>query len=253
MNNKHYPIMIPDIYNYCDRWCERCSFIQACAIGSKKTYIKYNNPREEPFDEDVSGVLQTIYDIIQDISLENHAETPIQSEGDTIKHDIKVVEVARLYTKMVNAWFEKNTSIFEDKSLELIEHIEKGLKTETETIKHATAFGECYEIIQWYINFIYIKFCRATTCKSEVISDEKQAFLQSDSNGSAKIALLAAEKSLAAWVQMMYFMPDKADDMLDILGTLQKIIRLGDAEFPDARAFKRAGFDTPSPVFDIFI
>ena len=25
--------LIPSIHNYCDRWCERCAFVQRCAVG----------------------------------------------------------------------------------------------------------------------------------------------------------------------------------------------------------------------------
>ena len=30
MNTKH---IISGIHNYCDRWCERCSFIDRCSLG----------------------------------------------------------------------------------------------------------------------------------------------------------------------------------------------------------------------------
>ena len=27
------PRLISGIYNYCDRWCERCAFVERCAVG----------------------------------------------------------------------------------------------------------------------------------------------------------------------------------------------------------------------------
>ena len=66
---------------------------------------------------------------------------------------------------------------------------------------------------------------------------------QTDFNGSAKVALIAAERSLAAWVKLSEWLPDSRDEALPMMALLQKIIAEGDREFPDARLFKRPGFD----------
>ena len=66
---------------------------------------------------------------------------------------------------------------------------------------------------------------------------------QKDSEGSAKIALIAIEKSMAAWIRMIGLMPSSEDTALDALSILSQIKQKGLEEFPKAMDFKRPGFD----------
>jgi hypothetical protein len=43
--------------------------------------------------------------------------------------------------------------------------------------------------------------------------------------------------------KMLSHLPDQEDDLLKILVYLERLCRVTEAEFPDARAFVRAGFD----------
>ena len=40
---KHY---IPGIYNYCDRWCDRCDFTQACSVFAEEQRISARHLRK---------------------------------------------------------------------------------------------------------------------------------------------------------------------------------------------------------------
>ena len=64
-----------------------------------------------------------------------------------------------------------------------------------------------------------------------------------DSDGSAKIALIGAERAFMAWYDFAEIEPNEADFALKMMALLQKIIEAGDKEFPNARAFVRPGFD----------
>jgi hypothetical protein len=64
-----------------------------------------------------------------------------------------------------------------------------------------------------------------------------------DYNDSAKIALIACKKSLAAWLLLREHLPKQEDTIIPILAQLQRIIRLGNMVFPEARNFIRIGFD----------
>jgi hypothetical protein len=65
-----------------------------------------------------------------------------------------------------------------------------------------------------------------------------------DSDGSAKVALIAIDRSIAAWGQMREHFPQRRDDILDILVHLDRLRRKTETLFPDARAFVRPGFDS---------
>ena len=64
-----------------------------------------------------------------------------------------------------------------------------------------------------------------------------------DSDGSAKIALIAIDRSIEAWIKLLQLLPDHEDAIIPLLAALQKIKKSGEAEFPDARKFVRPGFD----------
>ena len=51
------------------------------------------------------------------------------------------------------------------------------------------------------------------------------------------------DKPIAAWGKMLSHLPDQEDELLKILVHLERLRRITEAEFPDARTFVRAGFD----------
>lgn len=80
----------------------------------------------------------------------------------------------------------------------------------------------------------------------EVDPEFEQALAEaecSDSNGSVKVALIGIDRSIAAWTRLRAHLPDRADELLDVLVRLDRLRRATEAQFPDARAFKRPGFD----------
>ena len=64
-----------------------------------------------------------------------------------------------------------------------------------------------------------------------------------DHDGSAKIALIAVEKSKAAWLRFLTHFPEKEDEIITLLAILEKTGKALEQYFPDARAFVRPGFD----------
>jgi len=64
-----------------------------------------------------------------------------------------------------------------------------------------------------------------------------------DSDGSAKVALIAIDRSIAAWGEIRNVFPIRERDILDLIARLDRLRRKVEKEFPDARAFIRPGFD----------
>jgi hypothetical protein len=64
-----------------------------------------------------------------------------------------------------------------------------------------------------------------------------------DSDGSAKVALIAIERSMAAWTHMHTHFPSHQDQILDILNQLDRLRKRVETIFPEARNFVRPGFD----------
>ncbi len=64
-----------------------------------------------------------------------------------------------------------------------------------------------------------------------------------DSDGSAKVALIGIERSIAAWGEIRSHFPLQDDEVLEMLVHLEQLRRKVEKAFPDARAFIRPGFD----------
>ncbi len=257
MKSKKQTKLLTGVHNYCDNWCERCPFTQRCAVGVAEMDLTeaQKDSNNEAFWRNLSNSFtQTLQLLTKEAKTHGFSLEP-PTEEELIEFDRKdteiratmaenpVIAASKLYAKQVADWFKNHEKTFESKGFELIKHIDMGITTEAEMLEQGLAFGNYIEVIQWYRHLIFVKFSRALHGKIEDDGWETENGFQKDSDGSAKVALLCAERSLSAWAQLSVLLPEYADDMLPILGNLQKIIRLGELEFPEARAFVRVGFD----------
>ena len=71
-----------------------------------------------------------------------------------------------------------------------------------------------------------------------------------DADGSAKAALIGIERSTEAWAGLLPHFPDEEHEILDLLATLQRLLRHVEKAFPDARVFLRPGSDTAEGPVD---
>ena len=101
---------------------------------------------------------------------------------------------------------------------------------------------DAVEVIKWYQNQIYVKLERAFYSS---FGDEDVNFdnFPKDSDGSAKVALIGIDRSIAAWGKLQNLFFEKEDEILRILIYLLKLRNNVETKFPNARNFKRVGFD----------
>jgi hypothetical protein len=105
---------------------------------------------------------------------------------------------------------------------------------------------ETLKVIQWYQHQIYVKLARAISGKMEAESesDDEPAQYAKDSDGSAKVALIGIDRSIAAWGSIGRRLPTfRSLDVPAILTHLERLRRSVEKVFPDARGFLRPGFD----------
>ena len=104
------------------------------------------------------------------------------------------------------------------------------------------------DVIRWYQHFIYVKLCRAIDSRAseELETDEEMKQFPKDSDGTAKLALIAMDRSIGAWAGLRESLGDEADGVLDLLAQLTTLRREAEKLFPEARAFVRPGFDEPA-------
>ena len=64
-----------------------------------------------------------------------------------------------------------------------------------------------------------------------------------DSDGTAKIALIAIDRSIGAWGTLLHAYPARMTATLAILALLSRLRLEFEQEFPEAWSFVRPGFD----------
>jgi len=132
---------------------------------------------------------------------------------------------------------------FVNKTRELVDHLHLGIKTPEDVVYTVRDIGDCFDIIQWYLFFMDAKLQRALHGKMENEDWETENGYPKDSDGSAKIALIAIERSSGAWAKLYELMPDSEDVSLKALSLLSQLKQNTTKEFPEAMQFKRPGFD----------
>ena len=149
---------------------------------------------------------------------------------------------ALTYSHMVDEWFNNELRLPLQHVRNLERRVEKGLTSVAAAKGELVRLNDCVEVIRWYQSFIYVKICRAFMSLVEEKDDRSLASTR-DSAGSAKVALIAIERSLAAWVAMREMFPEETDSMLEILIHLDRMRRSLMRKFPKAKSFRRPGFD----------
>jgi hypothetical protein len=127
----------------------------------------------------------------------------------------------------VEDWFERRETLF----FEVAAAAREGVSIE-----------EAVEVIRWYQYFIDAKVMRAVRGCVEEKEEECEEF-PSDSDGSAKIALLAIDRSIAAWAVIQHYIAGGDKDVINIIAFLDGLRQAVEETFPNGRSFIRPGFD----------
>ena len=247
------PHHIPGIYNYCDRWCERCTFTSRC-LNFKMSEEKFEDPQTRDvqsaaFWEKLDEIFQETTSMLREmaeergidldsICLEEDAEDrSVRDETNSVVH--MLLHIAKSYIANVDHWFEPYVDLAElnwDEGSNLE-------STPTPSEADRVTFRDSVEVIRWYQHQIYVKLKRALNSAQEEKSRNTDDFPK-DSDGSAKVALIGIDRSISAWVNILTVFPDQEEETQAIIALLVRLRKIVENEFPAARAFLRPGFDS---------
>lgn len=243
---------IPGIYNYCDRWCERCTLTAHCRVYADEAKLSddQKDMSKEAFWKYLDKSLQQALDLIQQQmeemgidweELETAGEEEVIAPHEKLPPDHKALhQLSQQYYKKARSWFDERQELFQEKENSLKQQLEMGLAVMPEALRITDAL----DVINWYSFFLGSKLYRALNGLNDDWMWEDNP-IQNDANGSAKITLIAIERSLAAWEVIRNAFPEASDELLDLfllLGRMRQGIRQC---FPNAEAFVRPGFDEP--------
>lgn len=241
---------IPGIYNYCDRWCERCPFASRCII-----YIEEQELSEEQKDPDnpafweaigesFQKAIELLYKAAEERGIDLDAlseEASEEPEPEMPGHHQALYQTAHDYTVRCIKWLKNKREAFEEVESEINRQLQMGIDKSAEGLQ----LGEAVSVVQRYAGMVSAKSFRALKGYPDMNEDFWDSPFQNDANGSAKIALMCIERSLGAWEVILNHLPEHTDELLGLLVLLERSRRGLRQVFPDAGKFVRPGFDEP--------
>jgi hypothetical protein len=192
--------------------------------------------RNEAFWKKLSGILGETLELLREAAEKWGVDLDTLDSMDNIedmkaKHEAAknhlLSRAAKRYSEMVEDWLTERETLFFESAAAAREGVD---------------LDEAFEVIRWYQYFISAKLMRAVRGKVEGEEEGSDEF-QSDSDGSAKIALIAIDRSIGAWAVIRHYDTHRDERVLDIIAFLDRLRQAVEKAFPSARSFIRPGFD----------
>jgi hypothetical protein len=219
---------IVGIYNYCDRWCERCPLTGRCRV--------FADVQEHEFtfvQRDAAAAAESLSRLTEcaRLNVSDTADDPLTrteaSELDALvrtevaEEDRPLQERTRAVAYRLWDWWDRPGQ------------------------PDGPALKEALDVIGHYCHFVGAKVYRALMGHLDPEPDEG---LQSDANGSAKAALLGLERLQEACLRLVEGGLVSVVDAEPVVSELAWIVSEVERRFPMARRFVRPGLDEPGEV-----
>ena len=238
------PDLISGIYNYCDRWCERCPLTSRCLVYATEKEdddsAETHDLSNEAFWRKLGTVFQETRDMIAEwareagVDLNNVIEDCDPAQRKRKRQQVDNHPLAQAGKKYANAasdWFRDL-----DQTIEVSD-----LGASQSDLAHAERFEDAREVIQWYQYQIAVKTMRALSARIDETADFTPDL--KDSDGSAKVALIGIDRSIAAWRLVQLSLAERTTSIVPLILQLERLRQRIEMVFPEARDFVRPGFD----------
>ena len=223
------PDLISGIYNYCDRWCERCPLTSRCLV-----FATEQEDNDSPASRDISNeafwkklgsIFQETREMIAGWARDAGVDLTEPLVEDELRRHRKrhlvdnhpLTKSGKHYANAATDWFRQ----FDEQGNKDVE--------------------DAREVIQWYQYQIAVKTIRALSGRREELEEDPE--LPKDSDGSVKVALIGIDRSIAAWRMMQLSLPEHVDSIVPLILQLEMLRNRLEHGFPEAREFIRPGFD----------
>jgi len=245
------PKFIPGIYNYCDHWCERCPFTARCLSFTMEQEERTAEARQpgdsRAFWKKLEDSLRRTQEWLDEVAKEQGVSlAPLELKKISRQEERRrratqqhpLASAALQYSGMLDDWFRSGERQLREKEEEVLAQAKLGVAGVKEEVASLT---DAVEILRWYQHQIHLKLMRGLDGDAEGKAAHDSP---KDSDGSVKVALLAMDRSIAAWMRMNDFFPSKTDSILGLLVHLDRLRRATEKQFPNARFFVRPGSAT---------
>ncbi len=262
--NKPEGDFIPGIYNYCNRWCERCPYTDKCRVFAdekifmreieKKERLERSMEENKEFWDQINKTIEEAAELIdEEVPLvKNEPLSELWDSDDDDDDELskeyeekreraenhELSKVALKYEKAVSEWFKDQKDILK---LDFIPETRElkvsypGITSE-EDVKQLT---DAVEVIQWYHIQIWVKMNRALTSLYEE-EEEPEMFkdFPKDSEGTARVILMGIDSSIGSWNYLLKKIEPERETIKSMIRMLVWLRIEVEKLFPDARDFE---------------
>lgn len=257
--------LLSGIFNYCDRWCERCDYRDRCRLFQSETdrNIQHilngedpNNPEIAARDikeslEDALEMLKSQMDVEETIAedfqylVDNENEDSqyyidnfdderfeVAESGKIAKTQHPLTLLADVFFKGVVDWYGKIKLSFAQ-NYDTVKPIDDPLHEEL-------------KILMWYSPQISVKIrmCAGSASKLENEKDEDKIEFETEMmNINSRIAFTGMEKCLTSLQKIYDLETEHRDDIFLLLTSIKKMKDKFEKVFPAVHTFKRPYFD----------
>jgi len=250
---------IRGIYNYCDRWCERCPFTTRCTAFRLEQQELGDD--EEDYDDLIEDAgedqgiwrrlqssfeqtLALVEEIARQDGIEIHVapqpELPLGWEGIEQVVAEPLIGAASHYAELVDLWLEDEPAT----AMLASDPSDSGGTSADDPDGTPQTVGDAIAVLRWYQFQIATKLVRAVSDRIEEDSTADASEL-TEIDGSVKVALIGMDRSLTAWRFLRAHLAGPAVSRIERIASHLELLRSAtEHEFPHARDFVRPGFDT---------
>jgi hypothetical protein len=217
---------IVGVHNYCDRWCERCQLTSYCRVFAELAKV------DASFDPNMKAIVEaplpepwrpTVPTWMQEMSVD---DAPTQEPGwrePMIPPEHQRIDARALaYATRLHDWLRVRGAA------------------------GACSTDEQCAVVTWFGSLIAAKINRALSVWPNDEAEEEPG--SSDQDGAAKVTLIAIARSHAAWLDLVDRGGASPDEAQPFIEDLMWLLEALEQARPNARRFRRPGFDEPEEV-----
>lgn len=219
------PRIIPGVHHHCDEWCHYCPVTERCLTFRCTEEFRKEHRRAE-----------------DDQTFANMAEAIAFTRAIAAIEGTSTAELDALVAHGPAATGMQTSDPLAGVALDYALRVAIGLRSVVSIMSAAppsAGHPQPEEVLLWYHVRIYLRLVRALVAKE---GKGPGGGRMDDALGSAKLVLVAVQKSRAA---VECLQRRDSDDLSELLTMLDALERGIDDRFPGARSFVRVGLDVP--------
>ena len=245
---------IAGIYNYCDRWCERCPHTARCRtyFDSERAARRQRGKGKDPNDtavamETVSRSFEKARRMIartakkegwdlNNLTASADIEAVAEKRRDRASRRHPLVKSAEAYMEKCGKLLERARPAFDGDREGAAERAEfMDVEAEADTLN---AVAEAAHVLMWDHVLVTAKTYRAVNAKMGMCGEFPEWICQSDADGSAFVARNCLRRDMAA-LKVLYDWEDNLrDEIIDLLALAERVVRGLEKHFPGCVSYK---------------